>query len=81
MLQNMALGLTTIHCASDLETVVNTIVNFVNRDEDIYNFIMITLSNLEYLQDLVGVPDNGYDIDYNQADIYIFLKDFLDIKN
>jgi len=59
--------------------IVNTIVNFVNSDEDIYNYFMITLSNLEYLQDQVGVPDNGYDINFNQADF--FLKDFLDIKN
>jgi hypothetical protein len=40
---------------------------------------MITLSNLEYLQDLVGVPDNGYDINFNLADF--FFLDFLDIKN
>lgn len=59
----MALGLPTIYCDLDFETLVNHLINVlrnVNLDE-----LMVTLSNLEYLQDIVGVPNNGYDIDVN----------------
>ena len=36
---------------------------------------MITLKNLEYLQDLVGVSNNGYNIGYIQVEVF-FLRLF-----
>jgi len=56
-----ALGITTINCDSNFEILANILINSV-RDVDAF---MVTLSNLEFLQDMVGIPNNGYNIDYN----------------
>jgi ribose/xylose/arabinose/galactoside ABC-type transport system permease subunit len=45
----------------DFEILVNFIVNYITTNFNLDNLI-VTLSNLEYLQYLVGVPQNGYDI-------------------
>ena len=59
----VALCLPTIYCDLYFETLVNFLLNFLrhfNLEE-----LIVTLSNLEYLQNIVGIPTNGYDIDVN----------------
>jgi len=62
----IALCIPTIHCDLDFEALVNYIIMWM-RTFDLHELIVI-LSNLEHLQDLVGVPQNGYDI--NNVDIF-----------
>jgi hypothetical protein len=52
--------------------IIHIFINLINymRTLDL-DVLIVTLSNLEYLQDLVGVPLNGYDIDINNQ-IYFF---------
>jgi hypothetical protein len=66
----LALGTPTIYCDSELETLIRALINSAGIDP---TNLMVILSNLEYLQDLVGVPANGYDIDWNNPQAFFQL--------
>lgn len=62
---------TTVNCDLDFEGLVNHIINGImnlNLDD-----LMVMLSNLEFLQNLVGVPQNGYDIGLNNTALFFEL--------
>ena len=56
----------------DVLFIIHIFLNLIDyiRTLDL-DALMVTLSNLEGLQELVGVPLNGYDIDINNQ-IYFF---------
>lgn len=71
----MALNLPIIHWDLDFEGLFSQIINGLRNLN--LNDLMIMLSNLEYLQDLVGVPQNGYDIN----NVGIFFEMLLQCQN
>lgn len=62
-----------IYCQPEVDTIVN-FINNIRNDPVLSEFYLITLSNLECDQYMVGIPNNGYDIDYNQG--YLFFQLF-----
>ena len=70
---NMALGFTTIYCDSEFTTLANAIINLIENNEPLYNNLLINLSNLELLENIVGVSNNGYDIESNQSVLFFEL--------
>jgi len=69
----LAFSNSTIHCDSDFETLAKALINLVRSDENLSDYFMVTLSNLELLQPLVGVASNGYDIGLNQPNLFFEL--------
>jgi hypothetical protein len=65
----MALSNSTIYCESNFEALVN-FVEFIKSDDYLSTHFEVTLSNLELGQSVVQIPANGYDIEYNQPDVF-----------
>jgi hypothetical protein len=65
----MALSGSTIYCDFNTE-VVATYVDFIKSDDFLSTHFEVTLSNLELGQEFVKIPANGYDIEYNQPDVF-----------
>ena|SRR5580693_8186070 len=69
----LTLSDSTIYCQPEVNTVVN-FINHIRNDPALYDYYLVTLSNLECDQYMVGIPINGYNIDYNQG--YLFFQLF-----
>jgi hypothetical protein len=58
---------------TEFNTLANAIINIIINNEILHDNFMVFLSNLEFLENMVGEPINGYDIESNQSILFFEL--------